>query len=118
VIVEKAILRDMGDNYTEPFVMIGGRWYLVDTKPSILVAGAALCLPVGDDWKPPAVEPVERMYGAIPDGNGGEQFVQDFTNEPEVVAVARFSFDNPRIPAGAGLLDITEVARDASRDQG
>ncbi len=86
--IERAIIRAMGHNYSEPFVLINGQWYAIETKPTLLEMGCAVCAPVGDDWYTPPPEPVEHFSGFF-ESYGETIMSRDMTNDPDIVALAK-----------------------------
>jgi hypothetical protein len=78
-----------------PLIKTGGRWYLIETKPSLLDAGIASMIAVvadGYDFKTNFANP-SQFTAVLPadpaDGRPDASVIPDATRDPAVVALAR-----------------------------
>jgi len=80
------------DGRTVPLALINGRWYVIDTKPSLLRLQVAVAVPIDAlgryDW---AAEPRLRVVIPADPLNGRPEplGMEDATADPRVVALAR-----------------------------
>jgi hypothetical protein len=89
--VESAEIR-LINGRTLPVAQIGGKWYVIATKPSVLSLGVAVAVPIDEsgreDWH---TEP--RLSVAIPadpaSGRPNEIKMEDATDNPDVVLLAQ-----------------------------
>lgn len=84
------VIKNQG--YTEPFVKTGGRWYLIQTKPSMIEAGIASMIAVTGDFSTDYENRSEFSASLAEDPEDGRleaSIIPEATNDPVVVALAR-----------------------------
>jgi hypothetical protein len=89
-IEETRIIKSQG--YSEPYIKTGGRWYLIETKPSLLDFGIATMVAVTDDFETDFANPsgFTALLPANPgDGRPENSMLPGTTDDPAVVKLAR-----------------------------
>jgi hypothetical protein len=87
--IEESIIKNR-DGQPSPFVKADGRWYYIETKPSLLALGIAIFQPLLDDLQ----EDWEAMgkhksYVSADEASGREKAIlEDCTTDAGVVALA------------------------------
>lgn len=107
-----------------PFVLVGGVWYLVETKPSLIELGVATMIPVEDDLETLADEPVEHFHAVCPSSEKWgtrEHEIRDATNNIAVWKVAKMFVDRAFGTSIEGLSEMEfpapEVTEEEYRDR-